>query len=561
MHSRRLPGMQRGRHRAVVHREPAVRRPEWDVEGVLDRPSGHTTAAGALNQVLVRLVRRAEASDRTRLMQTFVHTGPLLPMLTSKDHQVLFGRRGAGKTHALSYLAELKNHDREMSLFLDMRQLGSSAGLYTSGSLPLSERGSRLLVDALASVHERLREAALGVGTAEPRDRNGRALPLLDLLADQITRVRVVGSTELQTSSETESGGEQSAGFRVEVRGAGVHASDRSHSRRVAGHVRRTKGVTEHSVHFGAVGKLLTDVLDALDVDRLWLLLDEWSSLPSELQPLLADLLRRCVLPLRNVTVKIAAMEHRTRFAARTDQGDHLGLELGADISAGLDLDDFMVFDNDSDKSQAFFAELLTRHVNAHLDEGQAPMTPREFVMSAFTEQAAFVELVRAAEGVPRDALNIVIVAAERAGDGRICLSDIQLAARVWYSRDKAPAAIANPAAWALLLWIIDQVIGPRRGKAFVLPVRDAQHPLLGALYDARVLHVLRRNVALRGRTGVRYHVYAIDYGCYIDVTTTRQDDGGRITGGANEIAVPVETLRAYRHAVLDMAEFQARQD
>ena len=510
---------------------------------------------GALNKVLVRLVRRAEASDPARLVATFVDAGPLMPLLSSTDHQIVFGRRGAGKTHALGYLAETKNSAREPALFLDMRQLGSSAGLYTSGSLPLAERGTRLLVDALAAIHERLRDTALAGGEDSVAE-GGQALVLLDMLADQITRVRVVGSVELQSTDETETADDQSASMHLDLHGPGVRAGERSHSKRVAGHMRRTKGVTEHSVHFGAIGKLLTDVLDALGAERLWLLMDEWSSLPSDLQPLLADLLRRCILPLRNVTVKIAAIEQRSHFSAVTEQGDHLGFELGADISADIDLDDFVTFDNDAARAKSFFAELLTRHVNAHLDPHLPGLTAEEFTREVFADARAFAELVRAAEGVPRDALNVAIVAAEHADNRRISVRDVRAAARTWYRRDKAPAAMANPDAWELLLWVIDRVIGPRRGRAFLVPAADSQHPLIRSLYDARVLHVVRRNIALRDRPGIRYHVYTIDYGCYYDVVVASQRTHGPRAADAADLDNPVPSagsVHAIRNAVLDL--------
>ena len=38
------------------------------------------------------------------LVETFVDAGTLFASLASPDHQILSGRRGTGKTHALSYL-------------------------------------------------------------------------------------------------------------------------------------------------------------------------------------------------------------------------------------------------------------------------------------------------------------------------------------------------------------------------------------------------------------------------------------------------------------------------
>lgn len=48
-----------------------------------------------------------------------------------------------------------------------------------------------------------------------------------------------------------------------------------------------------------------------------------------DLQPLLADLVRRCMLPIPGVTVKIGAIEQRSRFRI-ADENGYLGIEVGA---------------------------------------------------------------------------------------------------------------------------------------------------------------------------------------------------------------------------------------
>jgi hypothetical protein len=137
----------------------------------------------------------------------------------------------------------------------------------------------------------------------------------------------------------------------------------------------------------------------------MWILLDEWAAIPLELQPLLADLLRRAVLPVPGITVKIGAIEQRSSFRVQNPGGDYLGFELGADIQADVDLDDYMVFDNDADKAKEFFRELLFRHVRALMEDenlGQPPTSATELQRQAFTQRTAIDDFVRAAEGVPR---------------------------------------------------------------------------------------------------------------------------------------------------------------
>ena len=111
---------------------------------------------------------------------------------------------------------------------------------------------------------------------------------------------------------------------------------------------RTVSGHEQFSVHFGRVQQALQGLLQMLGNPRIWLLVDEWSEVPLDLQPHLADLLRRSLLPIDNLILKIAAIEHRSSFYSPRTRGEYIGLELGADISVDLNLDDFLVFDNKS---------------------------------------------------------------------------------------------------------------------------------------------------------------------------------------------------------------------
>lgn len=300
-------------------------------------------------------------------------------------------------------------------------------------------------------------------------------------------------------------------------------------------------------------------------MDRIWILLDEWAAIPLELQPLLADLLRRAVFPVRGVVVKVAAIEQRSRFKASGAEGDYLGIEVGADAQADLDLDDYMVFGNDPDAAKTFFRELFFKHGRAHAaEDGRTPpANAREFQREAFTQRNAFDELVRAAEGVPRDAINIARLAAQRAGDEPISVQHVRTAAHRWYVSDKEKTVQANPEAAALLHWIIDKVIGERRARAFLLEQGTrASHPLITELYDSRVLHVIKRS-ASRDQPGVRYDVYALDFGCYVELITTTKAPAGLYEAEANGdsgwVEVPTDDYRSIRRAILDLAEFDRR--
>jgi Cdc6-like AAA superfamily ATPase len=112
------------------------------------------SASYSINAAFLGISRRAESVDRKTLVQTFVDLGPLLPVLSSRDHQIVYGRRGTGKTHALLYVTEQSKAQSAVPVYVDLRNMGSSGGVYADTHIPLAQRATRLLLDVLASIHE-----------------------------------------------------------------------------------------------------------------------------------------------------------------------------------------------------------------------------------------------------------------------------------------------------------------------------------------------------------------------------------------------------------------------
>jgi hypothetical protein len=315
-------------------------------------------------------------------------------------------------------------------------------------------------------------------------------------------------------------------------------------------------------VNFGALKRVFDRMSDLVAPSRIWLLLDEWSSVPLELQPYLADLLRRAVFPIRNVTVKIAAIEARSRFSIPSPAGDAIGLDIGSDAAADINLDDFLVFENDPERATDFYRSLLFQHVQHTQTYPELPEPPRSeqgFVQQAFTQSPVFDELVRAAEGVPRDAINIIIQSAMKAGKSQIAMNHVRGAAMAWYQLDKEKAVRDHSYAMDLLHWIIQQVIGNRKARAFLLR-SDVRDELIDSLFEARVLHILKRNVSSREEPGARYNVYKLDYGCYVELINTVNNPGGLLPIDTNQgggfVKVPPDDYRAIRGAILKLNPF-----
>lgn len=519
-----------------------------------------------INTALLRLAKRAETCDRQHLIDSFVDVGPLFTLLSNPDNQILFGRRGTGKTHVLGYLANEVQKRGSITVQLDMRTIGSTGGIYSDTRLTISERATRLLVDTLCAVHDQILTEVLEKAEEYDLSKLG---PLLDRFVEAATDVVVQGTVEVEemTSSATADASttKMDLGVSKDRVGSSLSLSNERASQREEASRRKREGTERLRVHFGAVGNAIDGVVSALPNSELWVILDEWSEIPLDLQPYLADLLRRTVLPIRGVTVKIAAIEQRCHFRIPDPAIGHIGIEIGADAAASINLDEFLVFENSPDLAKRFFRELLYKHVRALAAGSQdicVAESSAQFLNDTFTQHPAFEEFVRCAEGVPRDAINIIGIAAQRALDNQIAVPHVRAAARTWYTRAKHQAVSTKPNAQELLNWIIDEVIQHRQARAFLLGSEEKDE-LIEFLYDARVLHVIRQGVSAQDLPGRRFNVYSLDYGCYVDlINTTRAPRGlfeADVDGRAGFVEVPYTDFRSIRRAILDLGLFYSK--
>lgn len=514
-------------------------------------------SATPINTAIAGLLKRAEAEDAATLAETFVDVNALFARLSSRDSQIVFGRRGTGKTHALKYLAETLRGRGDTVVYLDLRLLGSSGGIYTDSGVSVEEAGTRLLVDVLQGTYDELLEQALAGAATEGID-GDLLLTRLEKLGDALSGVEIVGETEERNLASADSSRGSEIGLEAPRLSAFARANEAQ--RLAAEREVIMRGVARHRVHFGSVAGAIKKLIPSLPGKRLWLIMDEWSHVSMDLQPLLADLIRHCLLPVPGVTVKFGAIETRTTFKLDRPDGSYVGIEVGADVSADIDLDAFMVFTTAGINATEFFAQLFQRHIHAAANGTDRKLnfsSPEDFVNQAFAGKLAFQELVRAAEGVPRDGINVLSKAALQAGNDRITLRHVRDAARGWYLSDKQATLGARPAERDLLHWIIDRVIDERRVRGFLLRQGSESH-LINWLYDARLIHLIRRSIAAKDQAGVRFDAYAVDYGCYVDLFATRGagPKGLLRVDDDDKLEVPEDDLELIRGAVLDLDEF-----
>lgn len=511
-----------------------------------------------IHKAFLGLAKRAEKVSTEILSETFVDTEPLIAVLKTHNNQILYGRRGTGKTHALLYLSEQVKGVGDRPIYLDLRSIGSDGSIYNDPGRSVSERSVRLVVDVLSAIATELYSAAVEViaDSKHPEQLTNR----LDDLDAAIGEVRIVGEIVAEERSKSTSSGSSTAEIEGGIGSEGKTLKATLGVSRERGdeseRSRSASGREQFTLNFGRVQSALRGLLEIIGIEKLWVLVDEWSEVPLELQPYLADLFRRTLLPIDRVVVKIAAIEHRSSFYLAKGRGEYVGMELGADISTDLNLDDFLVFDNNQEKAVNFFKRLLFRHIQVAATAAGVN-TPEEMVQAAFTQLPAFDELVKAAEGVPRDAINLASKLAIKAWGRSVSIADVRAAARDWYQQDKAASVQSSAPLHIALEYIVGEVIGTRKARAFLLK-SNTRNETIDRLFDARVLHVLKKNISSHDAPGERYDAFKIDYGCYVELVNTQKATSGlfEIDGGHTD--VPVDDYRSIRRAILDLDRLPA---
>ncbi|WP_183096848.1 ORC-CDC6 family AAA ATPase [Brenneria goodwinii] len=507
-----------------------------------------------INSIIMRLAKRAEKLQPDHLIKSFVDVGPTYTLLSSTDNQIMFGRRGTGKTH---FLAVLNNDILKrgiISVSIDMRLIGSTGGIFSDQNIALSERATRLLSDTLCNIHEFIIDYIF----ENEVENTAELTELLNEFIEQATALSIEGTSEEEMGLSNQS--TRNSSIKSTFSNKGISASLDFSGNTILSNAEKSKitGRKVLRIHFGTITNLLNNIVSKLPKKELWILIDEWSEIPLDLQPYLAELLRRILYPIPGITVKIAAIAHRCNFMeCNIETGVSIGIELGSDASSVINLDEYMVFDNDRDAAKDFFRTLLHRHACAIDKNSVCDQEATLFINDVFTQISAFDEYVRAAEGVPRDAINIISLAAQTALSNKISILHIRKSAQKWFQVNKHAALNSRPEAVSLLDRIINEVIGHRKSRGFLIS-NEKNYQLIDYLYDMRVIHVLKQGVSAQNSIGKKYTLYTLDYGCYVELMSSKNAPLGLIIE-SNEndelqyIEVPKSDYRSVKNSILNL--------
>lgn len=486
------------------------------------------------------LTLRAEKLNNQR--ELFVETVHISSLLTSSN-QLIYGRRGAGKTILLKALHETLSQSDDnpniYSLFYTATDFRSSPDGSDVDALPTRTLAHRFfhsfvtqLVDDVLALTDSLigpagRMSHLSAGGLDRKSRRSRIDRLgLDLLeasgygTDTVDlRSGSQRSQDTVTSSRQRSG---SAGAEISLHDPKVsvgrsRSSAEEHVSTVTTERAKLKHFEPHRVRASLRG-----MLELLNIDYLVIFIDEWMSL-AECQAEFAERLKQCLFGEPSVAVKIAADQYQGGFNNSQGGTKFRGLEVGADIFVAEDLDEPF---RDPIKSRARYAEALYRRLvwcEPGLTEYFGPVgeyNEKYFLSSLFATPHTFETLCYSSQGVCRTFFEIFEFASREASTSVSSRDkiDLNMLRRAILTNSKEVfKRIQGKVVLSGLYKVIEDLIDATNSRYFVMPTETTTHDdLIRELLQMRMIHGVERSI-LDPSIRAQYRVFEIDFGVSVD--------------------------------------------
>jgi hypothetical protein len=428
----------------------------------------------------------------------YVDLGGHLERIAADQHQVIFGRRGSGKSCLLVHYHRRARPKTTLSIYVsadEVKRLGYPDLLI------------RLLISLLsgfpASVGDRLRGLIPFLRTSGQRQ-----VAELRALLDRAERADVT---------------EQKGRMRDRTLGGSAPVGPASVTGEFHGGTtqQRTSAFVEEKLdtlerHLQDYKQTLRDVLERSEYDRATFCVDDFYLVHPDVQPDVIDYLHRLVRGTR-AYLKVGTVRHRTSLA-RYDGGQTIGIELYQDAEA-INLD------------QTFEDIGATHNYLASMLDSMGGQVGIENVSRTYLSQEGLFQLTLASGGVPRDYLNIFVEA-------------VQIARELGHTKWLTPTTVYKGAYRIMrrtkLVNLRDDVgadaarlervyqrllnfcLREKRKTAFLVSEEEAtaavaEHELVQQLMDFKLIHVVEPDTsAASGRPG-RYEAYTLDFAFFME--------------------------------------------
>lgn len=444
-----------------------------------------------LRKVLTYVEENIRISEQTTI--EYLDPKNHINRLNSKQNQVVFGRRGSGKSLLLK---SLRKNDLDKKLYITI-----NIEDFKDISFPNS------ISQVLISVIKKIRSEVSGkykIWEFSNWRTQNKLLKQYDTYISELNKKISEPDSYNESIREKQASkisGEASSGFQAAKAKIASEVADELETSR---EILKDK-LNELKNEITNFKELIEKTTAFLNKD-IYLIFDDFYFIRKHEQPFFIDFFHRISKNTR-LYLKVATIKHRSSLYIQTDT--FVGVEIGHDIQAlSLDytLDDF--------NSLVSFMKSLLEHINKKVGV--------EINYNNLLTDNAFRFLCLASGGVPRDFLSLFINLGDKMqNEGKNISKPNVIDCSIENLPNKMEAFKTDTADEKAVLehylqYVKEEIINTKRINAFLVSNNDVlKYPKINQaikeLVDLRLFHLVNSNISSAPSDGLRYSAYIID--------------------------------------------------
>lgn len=342
-----------------------------------------------------------------------------LDELMRHENQVIFGRRGTGKTtifKAFNYYVNNINKDKYPNVSCWYARMDQCIPNYNEleKDISLDDIVTYCIRKFLTGFVEFLCQEY------DIKEKKHIFLYNSDLVSDKLLYLSEIiqeGSKVNQslTQSETEN-------YKTSMKkggGLSLDVSNRSFRNWIRAHIGFQKnkikeiGSTKekryvYKIDINEIKAKIDELLQMMKYETLYICIDEFTQIDRDIsytiQPQIAQILKQLFFNSEIIVVKIASVWNESRMQTRQINGIREGLELGNDIFTNNELNLDTMFDHNNEKAYKFFSDILVNEFLLYkktVSDSEKEFLEKYIVDEIFSK-GSFKQLVCGSQGIPR---------------------------------------------------------------------------------------------------------------------------------------------------------------
>lgn len=357
----------------------------------------------------------------------------LLECMNVADNQIVWGRRGTGKTHLLKAFSQMINESQEeykLAYYLSCDNIKMETPVNLSFDNDVQrmkylarETFKAFLINITEQIIDSYQMQLERKYTYNEKDVNQRE-KIQKKTDNCLTRLLEISTTGVPRIIETyEKKNINVKNQKINEKGGGIDGELSfpniaglikgffSQSKTSKGEDLKSSEIEqkiEYDFSFSEIQKEIANLIKALQIDILYICIDELWLIDDKnnisFQPMFLDYLRQTFFGQRGVSIKIASIRETTKLNSKTSAANCYGLQSGHDIIELANLD---TIQSKEDITERKFSEILTMRIN-YFSKELIPYEAQYILETVFKNKRHFKNMIAMANGIPRNFLRIL---------------------------------------------------------------------------------------------------------------------------------------------------------